>query len=49
MHTEGTPVVNTLTELSSVEKAVLGAIFHKHAGQPFFDHDDNSRVCTGGS
>lgn len=35
MHTQGAPVVNTLTELSSVEKAVLGAIFHKHAGQPF--------------
>ncbi|WP_440110831.1 helicase-associated domain-containing protein [Paenibacillus sp. QZ-Y1] len=35
MHIQDAPGVNSLTELSSVEKAVLGAIFHKHAGQPF--------------
>lgn len=35
MHIQGTSGVNSLTELSSAEKAVLGALFHKHAGQPF--------------
>ncbi|WP_315793142.1 helicase-associated domain-containing protein [Paenibacillus sp. BIC5C1] len=35
MHTQGKLDVNSLKELSCVERAVLGVIFCKYAGQPF--------------
>ncbi|WP_405153244.1 helicase-associated domain-containing protein [Paenibacillus sp. FSL K6-0108] len=35
MHTQGDLDVNSLKELSSVERTVLGVFFYKYAGQPF--------------
>ncbi|WP_413372541.1 helicase-associated domain-containing protein [Paenibacillus taichungensis] len=48
MHTQGNLDVNSLKELSCVERTVLGVIFCKYAGQPFSNMLTSAEWATDG-